>query len=207
MALHDYTSEILGSKANVRVLKTLLRYKGKIFTIRELAKTARLSHPEVSRVVKEFERRGVVRIQPVGRAQQVSLNEASYIVKSLLEPLFRAEKETINSLISTIKPFFNDKRISSVSIFGSVAAGLERKISDIDLLIITEDKEVASDCSARASDAALSKFGLALSPLIMSQRRFIREHEGDLGKSIMESYAHVTGRDLKELVEIGKVSR
>lgn len=207
VALHDYTSEILGSKANVRVLKTLLKYKGKIFTIRELAKTARLSHPEVSRVVKGFEGRGVVKLQPVGRAQQVSLNEQSYILRSVLEPLFRAEKGTINSLISTIKPFFKDKSISSVAIFGSVATGLERNVSDIDLLIIAEDKELASECSAKASDATISKFGLALSPLIMSQRRFIREHGRDLGKSIMESHTHVTGRDLKELVESGKVGR
>ena len=68
VALHNYTIDILGSKANFRVLKTLLRYRGKIFTIRELARTAGLSHPETSKVLKTLEKRGVVRLQPIGRA-------------------------------------------------------------------------------------------------------------------------------------------
>ena len=106
MALNDYVSNVLGSKATVLVLKTLLHHRGKVFTIRELARTAGLSHPEVSRVVKELERRGIAKLQPVGRAQQISLNEKSYVLKSMIEPLFRAEKNTVDSLISTIKPFF-----------------------------------------------------------------------------------------------------
>src|SRR3990170_2678010 len=106
VALHNYTIDILGSKANFRVLKTLLRYRGKIFTIRELARTAGLSHPETSKVLKTLEKRGVVRLQPIGRAYQVSLNEESYILKSMIEPLFRAEENTLSSLLSTIKSFF-----------------------------------------------------------------------------------------------------
>ncbi len=54
MALHEYLSEILGNKSVLRILRTLVRYKGKIFTIRELARTAGLSHPEASKVVKKL---------------------------------------------------------------------------------------------------------------------------------------------------------
>ncbi len=207
MALHDYTAEILGSKANVRVLKTLLNYRGKIFTIRELARTAHLSHPVVSKVVKGLERRGVVRLQPVGRAQQVSLNEESYILKSVLEPLFRAEERTTSSLVSTIKPFFRNKSVSSVAIFGSVARGLERNASDVDLLIIAEDKERANECAAKATVVTLSRFGLGLSPMVMNERSFMRESEKNLGRSILASYMLIAGRDLKELVESGKAGR
>ena len=53
VALHDYASEVLGRKANIRILKALVHYRGKVFTIRELARTAGLSHPEVSLVVKD----------------------------------------------------------------------------------------------------------------------------------------------------------
>lgn len=207
MALHDYIAEILGSKANIHVLKALVRYKGKVFTIRELAKTAGLSHPEVSKVVKQFERRGVVKLQPVGKAQQISLNEESYILKTIVEPLITAEKDTLGSLVSTIEPFFKDERISSVAIFGSVARGLEKDVSDTDLLIIAEDKELVIECAARASTATLSRFGLALSPLIMDRDRFIRRHNSELEKSILESYILVCGEDLKEIVESGKTSR
>ena len=136
MALRDYAEEILGSKGRVRVLRALVRYRGKVFTVRELAKAADLSHPQTSKVLRGLESRGVVRLQPVGRAHQVSLNDESYVLKSVVEPLFAAERNTINSLVSTIRPFFEDKRIVSVAIFGSVARGLEREASDIDLLIV-----------------------------------------------------------------------
>ena len=50
-----------------------------------------------------------MRLQPVGRAYQVSLNKESYTVKSLIEPLFAAEKNTVGSLISAIAPFFETR--------------------------------------------------------------------------------------------------
>ena len=187
VAINDYATEILGSKASLRILKTLLRYRGKIFTMRELARTAGFSHPETSRVLRGLERRGVVKLQPVGRAQLVSLNEESYILKSVVEPLFEAEKETLSSLISTIRPFFRDTRISSIAIFGSVARGLEKGASDIDLLVLTEDDELANARVALANQVSVSKFGFALSPLVLSRARFIRDRNRDLEKSILES--------------------
>jgi len=208
MALHDYVIETLGSKSTLRVLRTLLRYRGKIFTIRELGRTAGLSHPEAAKVVKELEKRGVVKLQPIGNAFQVSLNEDSYILKSVVEPVFEAEKNTLNSIISTIKPFFTDKRIYSTVIFGSVAKGLEKITSDIDLLVITQDKDFAIERISRASSALISKFGFALSPLILSKGHFIREAETQLEKSILESYVTVSGADLLEvLTKNGKSSR
>lgn len=207
MALHDYVGEILGSKASIRVLKTLVRYKGKVFTVRELARTAGISHPEASKVVKGLESRGIVKVQPVGKAYEIILNESSYILKSIVEPLIKAEKGTLASLISTIKPFFRDKRISSVAIFGSVARGLERNVSDVDLLVIAEDKELANECVAEASTAALSKFGLALSPLIIDRDRFIRKRRGDFERTILDSYTLVCGTDPKEILKGGKTGR
>ena len=55
VALHDYVDEVLGSKASIRTLRTLVRYRGKIFTVRELARTSGLSHTEVSQVVSQWE--------------------------------------------------------------------------------------------------------------------------------------------------------
>lgn len=207
MALHDYATDVLGSRVGLRLLKTLLLYQGKIFTVRELARIAGISHPQASTVLRELEKRGMVKIQPVGKAYQVSLNRDSYILKSIVEPVFKAEENTLNSLISTIKPFFSDKRISVVAVFGSLARGLEKDTSDIDLLVITEDTEFANECVSRAGIEAFAKFGFPLSPLIMSKARFIRERNTDLVKSILESYVTVYGKDLRKVVENVKAGR
>lgn len=207
MALHDYLDEVLGSKATIRVLRTLVRYKGKVFTVRELARTAGLSHPQVSLVVKDLERKGMVRLQPVGRAYQVNLNPESYVLESIVEPMIKAEENTLDSLVSTIRPFFNDIGVTSVAIFGSVAKGLETKASDVDLLVIADEWESANDCAARASAATLAKFGMGLSPLIMNRAQFTRKGGGNLAKSVLGSYRLVWGRDLKELVESVEAGR
>jgi predicted nucleotidyltransferase len=207
MALHDYVAEILGSKASIRVLRTLVRYRGKVFTVRELAKAAGLSHPQASKVLRVLESRGVVRLQPVGRAYQVSLNDGSYVLKSVIEPLFAAERDTVNSLVSTIRPFFDDKRIVSVAVFGSVAKGLERETSDIDLLIVADDRDLANERAAVATVAALSAFGHALSPLILDRERFIKNREAGLERSILAHYTLVSGIDPKEIVASGKAGR
>lgn len=207
VTLHDYVDEVLGSKASIRVLKTLVRYRGKIFTVRELARTSGLSHTEVSQVVRDLEKRGVVKLQPIGRAYQVGLNEESYTLKSIVEPMIRAEESTLKSLVATIKPFFKVKGVTSVAIFGSVVKGLETKASDIDILIIADDRELANECSVKASETTLSEFGRGLSPLIMTRDMFVRKQNGDLAKSILESYMLLWGKDLKELVANVKAGR
>jgi len=201
VTLHNYLDELLGSKASIRVLRTLERYRGKVFTVRELARTSGLSHPEVSLVVKDLERRGVVKLQPVGRAYQVILNEESYALKTIVEPMVRAEENTLNSLISTVRSCFKGDGVTSVVVFGSVAKGLEKDASDVDVLVVADDREAANECASRASTATLAKFGVRLSPLIMSRAEFIRRQGGDLAKSVMESYQRVCGKDLKELVK------
>ncbi|KEQ55688.1 hypothetical protein AAA799N04_01931, partial [Marine Group I thaumarchaeote SCGC AAA799-N04] len=40
MKLHQYLEKALGNKVTISVLRTLVRYKGKIFTIRRLAQDA-----------------------------------------------------------------------------------------------------------------------------------------------------------------------
>lgn len=207
VALHEYAADILGSKTSIRLLRTLARYEGKVFTVRELSGAAGVSHPQASAVLKELERRGVVRLQPVGKAYQVSLNKESYAVNSLIEPLFAAEKGTLTSLISAITPFFDDPRIISAAIFGSVARGDEGGTSDVDLLIISDDGKFASECAAKAMDTTVSRFGHALSPLILEEKKFRRDHDRDLERSILEHYILVRGRDLREMVKSGKAGR
>jgi predicted nucleotidyltransferase len=202
MSLHDYLTEVLGSKASIKVLKTLVRYRGKVFTMRDLARTAGLSHPEVALVARTLEKRGVVRLQPVGRAQQVILNEESYVLNSIVWPAIKAEEDTLSAILSTIKPFFDDKSIRSVAVFGSAARGLEGKQSDIDIFIVADNRELASERVAAASAETVSKFGFGLSPLIMDEATFARKKNKDLGRSILESYRMVRGKDLRKIGDV-----
>ena len=197
--MHDYLGEVLGSKASIRVLRTLVRYRGKVFTIRDLARTAGLSHPQVSLVVRNLEGRGVVRLLTLGRAHQVILNEDSYVLKSIVEPAITAEEGTLSALSATIRPFLGDRTIMSAAIFGSVARGREGRHSDVDLLVLSDDRESASERIGRANTETVSKFGIGLSPLVMDEASFGKTKNGSLARSILQSYIMVRGKDLKEV--------
>ncbi|MDE1854261.1 MAG: nucleotidyltransferase domain-containing protein [Thaumarchaeota archaeon] len=197
MALRDF-SDVLASKAGIRVIRALVKYKGKVFTVRELARTAGVTHPEVSLVARRLEERGMVKIQPVGNALQIILNDESYIIRSAAEPLVRAEEGAVKELVATIRPFLDSEPVISAAIFGSVARGEEKKTSDVDLLVVTRDKEKANESVAEASARVISKFGVGLSPLIMDDAQFMRGR-GIVG-SVLESYVMVAGQDLERLV-------
>jgi len=85
--------------------------------------------------------------------------------------------------------------------------GLERETSDIDLLIVADDKELANERAAAATITALSAFGHALSPLILDRERFAKDGDGELERSILARYTLVRGRDPKEIIASGKVGR
>ncbi len=142
MRLHTYLEEVIGSKTAISLMRALLTYRGKIFTVRKLAETAGVSASEASLVVRQLEEAGVLKLQPVGRSLLVTPNEESFVLQAIMKPLIRAESETLPELVKLLKGCFAHKRegaIRGVYLFGSVARGEERKDSDIDLLVVSGD--------------------------------------------------------------------
>ncbi len=87
------------------------------------------------------------------------------------------------------------------------ARGLERETSDIDLFVISDDKDFAGGRIAKANSETLSRFGFAISPLIFSKKEFLRGKNKPLEKSIIESYHMICGQDLSELLSSVKKNR
>ena len=199
MNLHEYLEQVLGNKIAISILRVLVHYKGKIFTIRRLAQDAGASHPEVSATVEELERFGIVQIQPVGRAHQVSLNEKSYVLKEIIEPILRAEEKTLARVISILKDNLNTRKIISSVIFGSVSKGEEKEDSDIDFLVISNDFDHATEAISNASEHIALCFHTRVSPIIFTKKKFLSKKKGDLIHSILSNHIHIAGLELEKL--------
>jgi len=199
MKLHKYLEHLLGNKITLSTLRILINYKGRIFTIRSLAQDAGASHPEVSATVTELEKFGVVQIQPVGRAHQISLNEKSFVLKEIIEPIFKAEKKTLDKVILILKEHLDTKKIISSVIFGSVSKGTEKEDSDIDVLVISEDFDHATEAIANASEAVALGFHTRVSPIIFTKKEFLSKKRGDLIRSILSDHIHITGLELEKI--------
>lgn len=103
MKLHKYLEKVLGNKGSISVLRTLVDHKGRIFTIRRLAEDACISHTEAAATIGDLEKFGIVQVQPVGKAHQISLNKKSYVLAKIIEPIFKVEQNTLQEIISILK--------------------------------------------------------------------------------------------------------
>lgn len=201
MKLHEYMEKALGNKVSISILRTLIQYKGKIFTIRRLAQDAGVSHPSVSETVGDLEKLGIVQIQPVGRSHQVSLNEKSYVLKKIIEPMFMAEKQTFDQVILILKKHLSTKKIMSAVVFGSVSRGQEKEDSDIDVFIISDDFDHAIMAVSNAGQEIFVKFHSKVSPIVFSESEFKSKKKSDLVCSILDNHIMIYGKNLEYILK------
>jgi predicted nucleotidyltransferase len=201
MKFHAYLEQVLGTKAGISILRSLVKYKGKIFTVRGLARDADVSSVEASRTIKQLEQYGIVRIQPVGKAYQVSLNGKSYVLDKIVEPIFTAEGKTLEALVKVLKKYLDTKKIISAAIFGSVAKGEEREDSDIDLLVISDDRDYAYDVIGNVITEVSEIFYGKIAPIVFSKKEFIAKKRGNLVSSILDNHIMILGIDLEKITK------
>lgn len=200
MQLHSYLEGLLGSKVAIRVVRALVVNVGKIYTIRKLAEDSSVSVSEAAAVVRQLESHGVLGIQPVGRSYLITLNQESYVLKTILKPIIEAERRTLSILGSLLHSNFDSKTLLSVTIFGSVAAQTEKDDSDIDLLVVSDDFDAATTFVASAQEGLSLILSGKISPLIMSRKEVVRKQNDPLVQSILSNYITVAGKDLKEII-------
>ncbi len=196
MLLHRYLDETFGNKVSIFLLRTMINYKGKIFTIRGLAKQAKVSPSETAIIIHDLEKLGIVKIQPVGKAYHLELNGKSYILNKVIEPALEAEKRTIPELLCLLKRHLDKPKIVSAVIFGSVVKSQEKIDSDIDILVISNDRDLAIDQVAKAGDEVFSIFHGNLSPLIFTKKEFKDKQKGSLIQSIADDHILICGKEM-----------
>lgn len=153
-------------------------------------------------VIGQLERLGVVRVQPVGRSSLVSLNEKSYILNRIMRPMIKAEQETLDELLNTLRRWLDkDRKIIAIILFGSISRHEEREESDIDLLVISNDFDYASGLLSKTGEQVSSIFGNRLSPIIMSERELIIKRKEALVKDIETNHINIAGKTLEEMLK------
>ncbi|MFN3654221.1 MAG: nucleotidyltransferase domain-containing protein [Candidatus Nitrosotenuis sp.] len=202
MKLHNYLEYVIGNKIAIGILRALVKYRGKIYTIRGLAEDAGASHPEVSKTLDDLEKFGIVQIQPVGRAHQISLNEKSYVLNKIILPMLKAEEKTLDEVISILKVHLGKKRITSAAIFGSVAAGKEQVDSDLDVLVLCDDFDYAISAISAAAEEVSLKFQTNLSHIVFSKSQFRSKGKNHpLVQSILDNHILIYGKELTSILK------
>ena len=192
MLYHNYLEALLGSRVKVKILRALCRHRGKEFTVRELADFLDVSHMGVRKALEDLYRMNAVRVRVIGRSHAIALNAESYAA-GLADKMFKMEEETLSELVKLLGKRLWDPAIVSALLFGSIARGEEEALSDIDLFILTKDKEKAEVAISDLQRRVSNRFGNAISPYILSEGELADKDKTQILEEIRKKHILVCG--------------
>lgn len=167
MKFHNVLDEVLGNKTKVKLLRGFFTYPEKEFTESELQRIAGIPQASVHRNVKSLLENGLLDRKRIGKANLYSLNK-EHILYLLLSSDFEEERNTLVELKRVIAGAV--KNLSEVEIavlFGSIAKGIERADSDVDVFIVCKgDKSRLEEKLRDLISVTRNKFGNRVSLMI-----------------------------------------
>ena len=146
---------------------------------RAIAREAKINHQSCALALRHLESLGLLQRQGTGRTQLIHLNFDNYLVKEIVLPLLKKERELLGQIRRAIAEAFKGKAIT-ITIFGSVARQQDAPGSDIDVLILSEgpDKRLTLEKANRYSRDFQKRYGLRLSPMVMTPNEARRRTKG-----------------------------
>ena len=124
--------------ALLKVIKAIIR-ENKDLSLREIAKKARVGPSTAKASLDYLEKNWFVERKVVGKTHLLKVEGSSPLVKQA-KILFFLEELNFSGLIQEMLEKFSSESLISITLYGSVAKGLDDQQSDIDLLIITRKK-------------------------------------------------------------------
>jgi len=196
MRFTRYLEELLSTKSDIKILRTLCKYPTKEFNESELARVSGVGQKTVNRAMPKYVSYGIVSARTIARANVYSLNSGHYIVGQL-SSLFQAEDGAKLELKRLLRNAFKeDKAIASLVMFGSVARGKEEPTSDIDVLVLTKDKEKAKEKLQVVEEATMKKFGNVISEYILTPEEFKQKRDTQAIREIVAHGELIVGKPL-----------
>ena len=166
--------DILNSTTKLIIAKFLLTHEA-LMSEREIASILKVSHMSINRTMRELSEVNFVNFVTVGKAHLWKVNRKSYTYKALSELIkgISNVRETVDDLRKVILNGLPKTLIKRVIIFGSVAKGMEKPHSDIDIFILTQDsgsKDKLEPSIEKLSNICLEKYGNRLAPYVLTEQ-------------------------------------
>jgi predicted nucleotidyltransferase len=194
MKINNILDITLNSKAKIRILRFLLRYPTREFTEREISRLIKMSPNTVNLAFKEYRKTNVFHYKRIGKTHIYKCNKDS-VLFSMFSELFKKELRIRKTLFEVLKKNFES--IGSCVIYGSYAKGDEEFDSDLDILIVTDNKPKAEEKIDNVSEEILRRFSIVISPVILTSREFKLKSKKPFIKNALEHGILITGDDLE----------
>ncbi len=196
MKLHHLLDDLFGSKSKVRILRLLFRYSEREFTEREIARQIGMSQNTVNKTLGDLMKTNAMSYRKIGRANAYIVNKNS-VLYPFLHKIFEDEKKIREDLIQLLKdtasPFL------SCTLFGSFAGEEEGYESDLDLLVIAEDKKAAEAQLEELESDLLRRFNIPLSLILLTPSELRKKRNTPFIMEARKNGVRISGKSLEEL--------
>ena len=169
MKLHNLLDDMLDSKSKTRILRLLFRFPEREFTEREIARMIEMSPNTVNLALNDLRKTNVFIYKRIGRTHSYRC-DADSVLFPIFKELFEQEQQIRDELLGLIKKKL--KGTGTCILFGSFARCEEEFDSDLDLLIVTENKEEAEEKIKSLAEELLRKYSITLMQMLLSSREF-----------------------------------
>ena len=182
MKFHDSFFQLIDTDAKLKVVRFLLNHESALpdrqagMSEREISSLVGISHMTVNRVLRDLEQWHFVSYERVGRAHVWKVNPQSYAygVLNTVKMAVDTLPQPVEALKTAILSSLPKKNLIKVILFGSVSKNDEKTDSDIDLFVLTQNKESLKsleEALERLSIICLEKFGNRLAAYVLTEKQ------------------------------------
>ena len=162
---------VFAAPSHVAILRALLD-AAEGMSGRQVARLAGINHQTCALALGRLEQLGVVRRQGSGQSQFFQLNREHRLVRDLLLPLMKGEREVFPRIGRRLAELVAG-RCRRALVFGSVARGEEGGDSDLDLLLVAEGPRRLTATRQAAEEVRRvlgAEWGVRVNPLVLTER-------------------------------------
>lgn len=157
--------ELIKGSGRFILLQTLLKYPHREFTIRELSLLTKVPYGTTWYALDDWWRARLVEFGRVGKARTVKLKNEGYAKRMM--SILEFPSPQVAAMGKIRLKFGKIKEIKAAYIFGSVAKGLEKPASDIDVALLVSKEMALADILSLFYD----KYGVTVAPLQFSNKK------------------------------------
>ena len=194
MKLHNILDDLLNSRSKVRILRLMQKHQDREFTEHEIADMISMSPNTVNLAMRELRRTNIFHYRRIGRAHSYRINFDSVLYR-LVKNLFENEKKIRESLFGLLKKDLEG--VGTVLVYGSFAREKEDFDSDLDIMIVTKDKNRAEGCFERLSIEVLRRYSVVLSPVYYTPGELARNYRKPFLKNALNEGIYIIGDRIK----------
>ena len=185
----------------IAVLRALWKAPAAL-TGRQVQELAGVHNRTVMRSLQDLTQLGVVQRRAAGRANLYTLKRSHRAVRDLVDPLFKAEQSALERFVKALARVLRGHCLSAV-LYGSVARGEAKPVSDVDLLVVVEDEQAVELFELEVQDKAerLVREGWSamLEINLRTREKLVRKWSTPFLKQIRRQGLMVVGQTLDEV--------